>query len=380
MDWKTLFAIASCICIPVVAPAQETIAGLRERMEAQVEDLETDALRKQSDLANKYAAALETLEKGMEATGDLDGVLHVREERSAVLKDGRTTLHRDKALVDLRGRYVTATEAISAELAAALGRLELSFGQEVRQQVVSLTKAGDLDGALAFRKEGEAMIQEISRGKVTADFFGIGVKARRVAYVIDFSMSMRADGREGLMRKELMKSVAGLPDGTRYQLIFFSGPVWTAGDRVATDTVIHAGVKYRWKMKNLWEWVPEGPLMKAEWLEADETRRNASINQIRNEQLVGGTDWGPPLRMAMEMNPPPEEIFFMTDGIMEKRDMKLLAQAIAADARPKGVKIHTINMMVEDVDAGGALGIIAGRTGGSVVKVEKDGRVSKPGP
>ena len=34
------------------------------------------------------------------------------------------------------------------------------------------------------------------------------------------------------MRDELSRSVKGLPDGTKYQLIFFSGPAWVAGDEV----------------------------------------------------------------------------------------------------------------------------------------------------
>lgn len=56
-----------------------------------------------------------------------------------------------------------------------------------------------------------------------ASFFEQKVTAERIAYVIDYSLSM-SGARENLMRNELKKSVSGLPDGMNYQMIFFAGP------------------------------------------------------------------------------------------------------------------------------------------------------------
>lgn len=212
-----------------------------------------------------------------------------------------------------------------------------------------------------------------------AVFFGMEMRAQRIAYVIDFSQSMRADGRDVLMREELSKSVKGLPDKTKYQLIFFSGPVWVAGDEVSSNTVKHKGKDYKWTSKSLWEWLPEGPMMKPDWIDSSEGERKKSLNLIKNTELVGGTDWESPLEMAMNMDPAPETIFFMTDGAMENRDMERLVRGLAAKAKSKNIKINTVNMMVPDESANKAMGDLASRTGGKYTIVEKGGKVRKGG-
>lgn len=53
-------------------------------------------------------------------------------------------------------------------------------------------------------------------------FFQQEVKAERIAFVIDYSGSMRGV-KDKLMREELSKSLSSLPPGTKYQLIFSRG-------------------------------------------------------------------------------------------------------------------------------------------------------------
>ena len=202
-------------------------------------------------------------------------------------------------------------------------------------------------------------------------------RAQRVAYVVDFSISMRADGRELLMREELDKAVKSLPETTKYQLIFFSGPVWVAGDEVANNTVRHDGKTYTWSSKSSWEWICNGPLMKADWLTATKDEIKKSRALIKDTPLVGGTDWEAPLEIAMNMNPAPEVIFFMTDGAMEQRDMSRLARGIIAKAKQRNITINTVNMMVTDPEAMEALTHMAERTGGTVTMVEQGGKVRK---
>jgi len=87
-------------------------------------------------------------------------------------------------------------------------------------------------------------------------FFGSDIKGSRIAFVIDYSASMRAKGREPLMRSELKKSVEGLKGGKAdFSLIFFAGPAWKAGDKIENPggkgkvkTVVdEKGKKYVWK-------------------------------------------------------------------------------------------------------------------------------------
>ena len=208
-------------------------------------------------------------------------------------------------------------------------------------------------------------------------FFDTPIRAQRLVYVIDFSQSMRADGRDTLMRDELSKSVKALPDKTKYQLIFFSGPAWVAGDDVTSNGVVHKGKEYRWTSKSLWEWAPVGPMMKVDWEDSTDAQRRKSIQIIKDTPLVGGTDWETPLKMAMAMEPPPEQIFFMTDGAMENRDMDRLVRGLVATAKSRNIRINTVNMMVPQKEAVQAMSDLATKTGGKFTIVEKDGKVRK---
>jgi len=81
--------------------------------------------------------------------------------------------------------------------------------------------------------------------------------------------------------------------------------------------------------------------------------------------------------MAMAMEPPPEQIFFMTDGAMENRDMDRLVRGLVATAKSRNIKINTVNMMVPQKEAVQAMSDLATKTGGKFTIVEKDGKVRK---
>lgn len=223
---------------------------------------------------------------------------------------------------------------------------------------------------------GSGMGDGMNKGAAPV-FFGLEMRASRIAYVLDLSMSMKANDRILLMKEELAKSVKALPDRTKYQLIFFSGPVWVAGDKVTNNTVTHKGKEYKWTSKSLWEWAPVGTPMKIEWEEASESQRKKSLEIIKDAEMIGGTDWESPLKMAMDMNPPPEQIFFMTDGAMENRDMGRLVRGLVATAKSKNIKINTVNMMVPQKEAVEAMDDLASKTGGKFTIVEQDGKVRK---
>ncbi|MBX3740477.1 MAG: VWA domain-containing protein [Akkermansiaceae bacterium] len=208
-------------------------------------------------------------------------------------------------------------------------------------------------------------------------FFGLEMRAQRVAYVIDLSISMRADGRDILMKEELTRSVKALPDKTKFAVIFFSGPVWVPGDEVVNNVVKHKGKEYKWSSKSSWEWTSEKPYMKVDWLDAGDTEKKKMVSLIKNQELIGGTDWEAPLEIAINMEPPPEQIFFMTDGAMENRDMDRLVRGLVAKAKAKNVKINTVNMMVPQKEAIDAMDDLASKTGGKFTIVEKGGKVRK---
>ena len=180
-------------------------------------------------------------------------------------------------------------------------------------------------------------------------FFGVASRAERIAYVIDYSASMRGQGREELMRKELIRSVDRIAPKTNYALIFFAGPAWVAGDEVdwtkKEATVTGKGRrKYDWKSPGTaHEWKQVGEKEPVDWLRATDGQLSKSRRIIKETRLVWGTRWDNPLQMALDMDPPPQVIYFMTDGSARGSDK--WSREIGARARSRGIKINCVAMM-----------------------------------
>lgn len=216
-----------------------------------------------------------------------------------------------------------------------------------------------------------------------ASFFNQSVNAERIAYVIDFSLSMKGE-RERLMRLELSKSVEALKGGTKYQLIFFSGPAWVAGSGLPGYNYLSGkatvkglgGHKYEWTGIGTFDWTPKGKRQPVEWLEASSGSLANSLEIIKESPLSGGTDWENPLLMAFDMEPAPQLIFFMTDGEVKGRDMMELTKSLAALANKKGIKVNTIALMEPKAEK--PMADLAKRTGGQFTIVGKDGK-ARPG-
>ena len=211
-----------------------------------------------------------------------------------------------------------------------------------------------------------------------ATFFRQQVKATKVAYVIDYSQSMRG-AREKLMRAELRKSVEGLPLSMNFQLIFFAGPTWLAGDEVTmakgnkSAVVKSGGGTYDWTSTgNAHQWDTKGKKQKAKWLDVSPAKRSKSLKLIEETKLVYGTNWEPALEMALAMDPAPEVIFFMTDGITGG-DAEALAKSIAARAKRNKIVINAVAMMEPKAEA--AMKLLAKGTGGQFTVIENDGKV-----
>ena len=90
-------------------------------------------------------------------------------------------------------------------------------------------------------------------------------------------------------------------------------------------------------------------------------------------RLVWGTVWDNPLQMALDMEPTPQVIYFMTDGAAKGSDA--WARTIGAKAKSRGITINCIAMMQprahDDMDD------LAKRTGGQFTIVMKGGKRMK---
>jgi hypothetical protein len=211
-------------------------------------------------------------------------------------------------------------------------------------------------------------------------FFGQTSTARRVAFVIDYSASMRG-ARDVLMRRELAKSIKELKPGISYSLIFFAGPVWFAGEDIKNvggqnRAIVkgHDGESYEWvSVKGANDWKLEsGKLPEVKWLPASGSNVRESLKHIEESSLVYGTDWDDPLEIALDANPKPDVIYFMTDGVAGDRSMET-AEAIArrASSGSSKVVINCISMM--EPKALEPMKLMARRTGGQMTVINKDG-------
>lgn len=207
-------------------------------------------------------------------------------------------------------------------------------------------------------------------------FFRQSVAAQRVCYVIDYSASMRGE-RDGLMRAELEKSIAQIGPGMAYQMIFFAGPAWVAGSEVKmqgnkTATVTYKGKDYKWKTTGgAHSWEPVGKELTPDWLSGDKSR-SKSLGHVKETKLVWGTDWEDAILMALDMEPAPQIIFFMTDGSTGGNMVKL-AEDLGRKAKRTNTIINTVAMM--QPKAQDAMKELAKQTGGQFSIVNKGGKV-----
>lgn len=196
---------------------------------------------------------------------------------------------------------------------------------------------------------------------------------KRICFVIDFSQSMKGK-RIDLLRHELTDTINHLPAGTQASVLFFAGPTWIPGDEVKQDQnklhydVEHEGFTYQWSGKGAHDWSFETEPALPAWNEAGEDFKTQMAGLVKEQALVFGTDWEPPLSTALRMDPLPDVIYFMTDGSCSTADES--SKVIAADALKKGVRIHSIAMMEPKAEK--PMRFMARETGGDFVKITED--------
>lgn len=226
---------------------------------------------------------------------------------------------------------------------------------------------------------------DMSSGAGTT-FFGQEVKGDRILYVIDYSGSMGGQ-REALMRAELTKSVMQLNGDKQYQMIFFAGPAWVASEKSpsgkkmfnakAFSYTAQDGVTYKWVAKGstIHGWVPDGERQTPPWLDATDSNIFQSETLIKKTSLVIGTQWDPPMAMAFDMEPLPNIIVFMTDGMCPGNPTEV-AKGIASRAKEEGIVINTIALM--EPRAADAMETLAEKTGGVFSLINANGEKVDP--
>ena len=140
------------------------------------------------------------------------------------------------------------------------------------------------------------------------DFFGARVRGRYVCFVCDISGSMAGDKMEAL-RREIIRTAQALPAGAHYQVVFFdhSAHVLTSG-----------------------------------WTRAGTPESQALLRKVDNVGVGGGTDPLDALAYAFtRLDPPPHELFLLTDGNFGRDPDELLRRLNGGLDR---TRIHTLGM------------------------------------
>lgn len=146
---------------------------------------------------------------------------------------------------------------------------------------------------------------------IDASFFGTKSSGENIAFVLDLSNSMNQGDRSQVMRREVVRTLGELPDDTNVAIVCFAGPAWDISNRYNKNNP----ESYVYESQ---DGLSEYNVTKTQWVTLTTATRRELQNQIKNMKLVDGTAFAPAFHMAMQLDPLPETIFFMTDGACNK--------------------------------------------------------------
>ncbi len=235
-------------------------------------------------------------------------------------------------------------------------------------QEVTLVESQDLGAEIDFGDWGAAAG---ATGSGDTSFFGTNISGEKFLYIIDYSLSMKGI-KDKLMREELVSSVKRLPEGAKFQLLFFAGPAWLASDEIGdvqgagVNTITTAeGKTLKWEQRKT-----DGKVRKIDWMTVTKSTVDASIDRIEESPLVLGTAWAPPFEMAFEMRPKPDAIIFMTDGLSGDGDK--VAAKYGDLARKHDISISAIALVLPA--ARESMETLAKKSNGSFAIIDRKGR------
>ncbi|MGY8689293.1 MAG: hypothetical protein ACKVHP_16355, partial [Verrucomicrobiales bacterium] len=185
-------------------------------------------------------------------------------------------------------------------------------------------------------------------------FFGNKANGEHVAFVVDVSASMSGEQFK-LMKSELTRALDGLPRGSKYQVIFFSGPVWFAGQRIKHEGRTRAVVSGQGGKDLVWENAGgadgfvfadgKQPMPVEPWLSTNSNFIRKTRIEVKQIDRSYGITWHLPMDMVLSMHPKPDIVYFMTDGTVNNADEAVRNISKMNRRGGKKSKIFTTAMM-----------------------------------
>jgi Mg-chelatase subunit ChlD len=166
---------------------------------------------------------------------------------------------------------------------------------------------------------------------VSTQFFGAQVWGTKFVYVIDRSGSMMQRDRIGAAKRELLASLAQLPDETQFQIVFYN-----------TEPSVM---------------LPSSP---AKLQFATDHNKLRAAREVEQVIPTGGTEHLPALQLALTLQP--DVVLFLTDA----DDLRPQDVAAATALNKDRARIHTVEFGVgAATDEQNQLRELANRNGGS---------------
>ena len=210
-------------------------------------------------------------------------------------------------------------------------------------------------------------------------FFGGKSTGKRFLFVLDASASMKTH-QVKLRDDELEKTLKTLRNVDYHVLLFASGGYYAEKGwgvdmkkktgRGHTNFFAPWGDYFFKEMGGLhaYEMIDEKDFKHPKWLRASASSVRKSVKFVRESKKFVGTDWDTALKMGFQMDPPPDVIFFMSDGGDPKLNIDDIMSAGRKAGKPK------INCIAMQTLAGAAnFSEIAKKSRGTFTIVDKDG-------
>jgi|GEM_PF-1572283 len=256
--------------------------------------------------------------------------------------------------------------------------------------VVSIDGIGSGVGMADFGNSFGSSMDFGVNGGASAMFFGSKSTGERFLFVLDASRSMRPS-QVKLRDEELARALNGIR-GAEYQVLLFAGgayfaekdwgidPANSGGSHGPTHFVSPNG-NYHFTSKSIHDFNLAGldaDFTPAPWKKANSLNIRKSIELVKKSKLFTGTDWDMALELAHMMKPPPDVIFFMSDGL----DAEISTSDILRNSRRYGNP--KINVVAMQTDQGAEnFSEIAKGSKGTYTIVNEDGEardgLEKPG-
>ncbi|MEN0021035.1 MAG: VWA domain-containing protein [Planctomycetota bacterium] len=187
---------------------------------------------------------------------------------------------------------------VPIEISIDIGEIAISADVSTDTLSASLG-AGDVDGA---------SVDTGATGGGTS-FFGVEARGNRFVYIVDISGSMSVGGKIEALREELGRSLGQLSDPFKFSVITYNSE--------AT------------------------PLTGSSWSSASRARVRRAISDMQEIEPGGGTQPAGAFAFAFNLRPPPDAIYFMTDGEFDPQ----VAALVRSQNRDPVVPVHCISLV-----------------------------------